>query len=171
MIVSPKVVRDAFEHNSRLPDVQDLASLLAYVYARGHSWADSTSVEDAIHLIGDFDRLDPVLGPILLRLLEHRERTHGADWSVSDVDRVQWYRRRVDSWDRSVGVAHGVAWPGGSAWVDLRISHMRAAGLTVPEISGLLSLSRRAIRKRIRRVSADLGWLVLSPCVALRPGE
>ena len=171
MNVSPDAVRDALEHNSTVPHVQDLAGLLAYVYGRGHDYANRTSISDARIEIGDGTRLDPVLGPALARLLDLRDRVSGPEWSVADVDRVQWYRRRVESWDRSVLPHTGVGWPGGSAWIDLRITHMRNDGLTVPEISGVLRLSRRAIRSRIRRISGDFSWLIVCPCTALRAGE
>lgn len=171
MFVTLDVVRGAFDHNSAAPRLQDLAGLLGYVYCRGHGWADRTSIASAIDQIQALDEVDPVLGPALLRLLTVCKRERGGGWSVADVDRMQWYRRQVDTWDRACVPSRGITWPGGSAWIDLRITHMRAEGMTVGEISGLLGISRRAVRGRVRRLSVDLGWLVLSPCVALRLGE
>ena len=151
--------------------MQDLPALLAYVYLRGHDWADRISIADAVAEIGGNQSLDGALKDALMRLLEMRARMSGPEWSVADVDRVQWYRRRVDSWNRAVVPTAGIAWPGGSAWIDLRISHLRSIGWTTPEISGVLRVSRRSVRKRIDRLSGDLSWSVLSPCIALSVRE
>jgi hypothetical protein len=165
------VISDALEHNAARPDVQDLPALLAYVYARGHDWADRTSIECAIDEIGSNQSLESSLRDALIRLLELRSRVSGPEWSVADVDRVQWYRRRVDAWNRAVVPSAGISWPGGSAWIDLRISHLRSIGWTTSEISGVLRISRRSVRQRIRRLSCDISWVVLSPCVALSARE
>ena len=171
MIVNPECVVVALDVNPSGPNVQDLPALCAYLLLRGYSWADSTSVGEAIEEIGDGAQLHPVLGPVLVRCLQHRARIDGPGWTVADVSRVRWWQRRSEVWERTIEKSTGVAWPGDQGWADLRVSHLRADGWTCGEIASLVGVRPSSVRTRARRIGGSLRWAAVCPSPALLPGE
>ena len=171
MIVNPEHVVKGLNVNTSGPNVQDLPALCGYLLLRGYSWADSTSVGEAMGEIGTGEDLHPILGPVLARCLQNRARIDGLGWTVADVSRVRWWQRRSEVWERTIERSTGVAWPGDQGWADLRLSHLRADGWTCGEIASLVGIPVRSIRTRARRVGGSLRWAAVCPSPALLPGE
>ena len=145
------------------PNDQDGAALVSYVLARGHRWANETSVEDALALVGSGDHLHEELGPALRRYLLRRQRIDGAGFSVADVERAWWWRRQVDTWDELITPAAAVRWPGSTGWRDLRFAHLWRQGWTDHEIAALLRLPVRQVRVRLDHLAASLPWRIVAP--------
>ena len=152
----------ALERNARSPNVQDLPALCGYLLLKGHAWADSTAIGDALDEIGTGETLGP-LGPALVRCLENRARMDGDGYSVADVTRVNWHARRVRVWDREIGASCAIGWPGGQAWRDLRVAHLVADGWTTGEIARLTGSSPRSVRKRRDRIARSFTWTAIAP--------
>jgi hypothetical protein len=145
------------------PNKQDGPALVSYVLGRGYRWANNTSVNDALTLVGGGEHLHERLGPALRRFLLLRRRVGGDGFSVADVERARWWSRQVDTWDEVIAPMTVVPWPGSTAWRDLRFAHLAGQGWTDSEIAGLLRLPVRAVRVRLDCLSRTLPWQVVSP--------
>ena len=143
------------------PTTQEGAALLAYALCRGHLWADSTSIGEALELLQHVSRTEHPLGepeesPVYaacLRYLELRARQQWEGYSVADCSRVAWYRRRVASWEDSFRAP----WPGGKAWQELRLRHLVEAGWTAGELSALFDIPKRTIGGRLSSLGDSKG--------------
>ena len=130
---------------------------------RGHSWAISTSIDEAIELARD--QPEPELRARLVRAFEIQQR--GPDCgslSVADCSRVHWARRCRNGWEDYLSPMRGAPWPGGSGWFDLRvILETRERGATHTELARELQLPARSIRQRIARLKLDPAWMGVVP--------
>ena len=136
---------------------------MGYVLGRSFAWADNTAIGDAVALVGDGEHLHPTLGPALARWLLLRQRLDGEGFSVADVQRAQWWRRGVDTWQELVTAATGIGWPGSTAWRDLRLAHLSRAGWTPAEIGAFLRVPVSPVRRRLDALARDLSWTVVCP--------
>jgi hypothetical protein len=132
--------------------------MVGYYLLRGHTWADTTTIQEAIGLVVEVAAHLPDLAGPLRTYLIRRGRLHGPGYSVADVERFQWYRK-VAAWEEVIPAP----WPGRAApgqrarnaWEDLRLAHLAAQGWTAEEIAGVLDLKVRGIRERLHVLRAS----------------
>lgn len=151
MIVSPSITFEetlkGFHRLTKADPDQAGAALVSYYLLRGHKWADSTALDEAIDLVEEAQTHLPDLAPELRGYLLRRARIDGHGFSVADVGRVQWYRRRCNAW---ADIAEpGALWPGSEGWQWLRLTHLRDQGWDHREIANVLQLRTRTIRERL----------------------
>ena len=146
-LISPGLVYTGLQGVTRADPDQGGAALCDYYLLRGHAWADSTSNEAALALVEEARCHLPDLAGELRVYLLRGARLHGPGYSVADVGRVQWYRRKVAAWEEVAGSP----WPGNRSrgWQDLRLRHLRDQGWSPEEIAGVLGLRTRSIRDRL----------------------
>ena len=125
--------------------------MVGYYLIRGFNWADSTSIQEAAILVDEVQDHCPELAGEVRSYLMRRARLNGPDWSVADVQRPQWWRRRQYGWDEALPLWD---WPGGRAWQDLRLHHLSAQGWEADEIATVFQLRVRGIRERLRDLKA-----------------
>jgi hypothetical protein len=131
---------------------------VGYYLIRGHTWADTTPIEEAIQLVDDVAGHLPDLAPTLRAYLIRRGRLHGPGYSVADVERVGWYRRKVAAWEQTIPAP----WPtparegqrARNAWEDLRLAHLASQGWSPEEIAGVLGFRVRGIRERLHALGS-----------------
>lgn len=131
---------------------------MGYYLIRGHTWADTTPIQEAIGIVEEAGAHLPHLARPLLAYLTRRGRLHGAGYSVADVERVAWYRRKVAAWEQVIPAPWPVpAAPGQrarNAWEDLRLAHLAGQGWSPEEIAGVLGFRVRGIRDRLHALGA-----------------
>ena len=155
------VTLSGFHSLTRTEPDQAGAALISYYLARGHHWSDTTAIGEAIDLVDAASPHLPDLAPELRSYLLRRKRRDGSGYSVADVGRVQWYRRRAGAWQDIAPV--GVAWPGAAAWEILRIRHLRDQGWGHREVANALDLRPRLVRERMADLDpppvVGAGWI------------
>ena len=151
MFVSPGAfesrLSDGLNTLTRADPDQAGPALLDYYLLRGHTWADTTSTGEALDLVEELAHHLPELSGTVRAYLLRRARLDGHGYSVADVGRVAWYRRKLGAWDRVVGEP----WPGDKSrpWQTLRLLHLRDQGWGGAEIAEVLRLNKRTIKRRL----------------------
>ena len=132
---------------------------------RGHSWALSTTLDEAIELAKEIP--EPELRARVVRIFEIQKRgPEDGRLSVSDCSRVHWARRARQAWEDYLQPLRGAPWPGGSGWLDLRVMlELRERGATPAEIARELELPLRSVRARAERLKLDPAWMAVVPLI------
>jgi hypothetical protein len=153
----------ALERCSAEHEKQGCTLAVSFGLCRGHSWADETTLGDALELAAEL--ADPRLRILVSRALERQVRAPGDErLSVSDCSRVHWARRARDSWNDFLEPISGAPWPGGSGWIDLRVVlELRELGKDPATLADELGIGARSLRARAQRLAFDPQWMGIVP--------